>query len=203
MYNDKVKRGRNVRMATIETVVRNINLKFDYEQMHTERVAQLSEITAKIMGLHDKQIEDLKIAANLHDIGKIAIDPAILRKPGKLDEYERRAMEKHSEIGYQILKSVDEYVHIANYVLHHHERWDGKGYPQGLAGADIPLLSRIICVADAFEAMTSMREYQVRRSASSAIEELQRCAGKQFDPEVVEAFVTAFSHSDAGQADLN
>ena len=87
--------------------------------------------------------------------------------------------------------------------MHHHERWDGKGYPQGLAGADIPLLSRIICVADAFEAMTSMREYQVRRSASSAIEELQRCAGKQFDPEVVEAFVAAFSHSDVGQDDLS
>ena len=192
MYSDKMKRGKNVRMATIETVLRNINTKFDYEQMHTERVAQLSELVAMRMKLDEKATEDLKVAANLHDIGKIAVDPAVLRKPGKLDASEQRAMEQHSEIGYQILKSVDEYVHIANFVLHHHERWDGTGYPHGLAGEDIPLFSRIICVVDAFEAMTSQRNYQVRRNANEAIAELERCAGTQFDPRVVEAFVAAF-----------
>ena len=123
----------------------------------------------------------------LHDLGKLAIPEEILRKPGPLTDAERLVLERHPQIGYRMLESlgVDP---VANWVLHHHERWDGTGYPEGLPGEQIPLGARIIFVADAYDAMTSDRVYRGRLSDEEAIEELERCAGSQFDPTVVEAF---------------
>ncbi|MCR3955723.1 MAG: diguanylate cyclase [Gudongella sp.] len=189
MYKDKLKYGKLMRSQTIEIVLKNINLKYDSEQIHTERVSQYCIAIAREMGFSEAETEKIKTAAILHDIGKIMVPPEILNKPGRLTEEEYETIKKHPETGYQILKSVDEYSTFAADVLYHHERMDGKGYPEGLRGEGIPLVSRIISVADAYEAMTASRPYQTPRSKESAVEELLRCSGTQFDPEIVDVFV--------------
>lgn len=131
----------------------------------------------------------IELSGLMHDIGKIAINEGLLNKPGKLTEAEYIEIKKHPEIGYQILKSVDAYSGLAEYVLSHHERWDGTGYPRGLKGEAIPLFSRIIAVADAYEAMISDRSYRRAMTHEYAVEEIVRCAGTQFDPDVVHAFL--------------
>lgn len=124
----------------------------------------------------------------MHDIGNISVDRTILNKPSLLTETEYNEIKRHSETGYHILKSVNEYANIADHVLSHHERWDGKGYPRGLAGEEISLIARIIMVAGAFEAMTSERPYRKALSVEKAIEEMEKCSGTQFDPHIVELF---------------
>jgi len=189
MYKDKLKYGKLMRSQTIEIVLKNINLKYDNEQIHTERVSQYCVAIAREMGFSEVEIERIKTAAVLHDIGKIMVPPELLNKPGRLTQDEFDIIKKHPETGYQILKSVDEYASFASDVLYHHERMDGKGYPEGLTGEEIPLGARIISVADAYEAMTASRPYQEARSKESAIEELLKCSGTQFDPEIVKVFV--------------
>jgi HD-GYP domain-containing protein (c-di-GMP phosphodiesterase class II) len=137
---------------------------------------------------HDA-INQIKIAGLMHDIGKIGIAESILNKKEKLTADEWKELERHPEIGYRILSSVNEFSEIAEYVLGHHEKWDGSGYPKGLGGQKIPLQSRIIAVADAFDAMTSERTYKEKISEKEAVDELRRGAGKQFDPNVVAAFI--------------
>jgi HD-GYP domain-containing protein (c-di-GMP phosphodiesterase class II) len=139
------------------------------------------------MGLPPDAVELTRLAANLHDLGKLAIPEELLRKPGPLTDPERLVLERHPQIGFRMLESlgVDP---VAAAVLHHHERWDGYGYPDGLAGDAIPLDARIIFVADAYDAMTSDRIYRPRLSRRQALAELERCAGSQFDPEVVAVF---------------
>ncbi|WP_422486956.1 HD domain-containing phosphohydrolase [Gudongella sp. DL1XJH-153] len=189
MYKDKLKYGKLMRSQTIEIVLKNINLKYDKEQIHTERVSQYCVAIAREMGFSENEVEQIKTAAILHDIGKIMVPPEILNKPGRLTEIEFETIRKHPETGYQILKSVDEYSNLARQVLYHHERIDGNGYPEGLAGNEIPLESRIICVADAYEAMTASRPYQSSRTKEDAVAELIRCSGTQFDSEIVKIFV--------------
>ena len=141
------------------------------------------------MGFSENDVDKVKTTAILHDIGKIMVSQEILNKPGRLtmDEYE--IIKQHPETGYQILKSVDEYASLALDVLYHHERIDGKGYPEGLKGEEIPLVARIIAVADAYEAMTATRPYHVPKTKVEAIEELLKCSGSQFDAEIVRVFV--------------
>lgn len=189
MYKNKLKYGKLMRSQTIEIVLKNINLKYDSEQIHTERVSQYCVAIAKEMGFSEVEIERIKTAAVLRDIGKIMVPPELLNKPGRLTQDEFDIIKKHPETGYQILKSVDEYAPFASDVLYHHERIDGKGYPEGLTGEEIPLVARIISVADAYEAMTATRPYQTARSKESAVEELLRCSGTQFDSEIVKVFV--------------
>jgi diguanylate cyclase (GGDEF)-like protein/PAS domain S-box-containing protein len=189
MYKDKLKYGKIMRSKTIETVLKNINNKYDREQIHTERVSQYCEAIAKEMNFGEKGVEDIKTAGILHDIGKIMIPPEILNKPSKLTEEEFEVVKRHPETSYQILKSVDEYAVFATDVLYHHERIDGKGYPEGLKGDEIPLNARIIAVADAYEAMTADRPYQSAMTKEEAIEELRKNAGTQFDKEVVSVFI--------------
>ncbi|HCX64940.1 MAG TPA: hypothetical protein DHN33_06995 [Eubacteriaceae bacterium] len=189
MYKDKLKQGKIMRNKTIETVLKNINNKYDAEQIHTERVSQYCQEIGKELGFDDEKIENLKTAGVLHDIGKIMIPPELLNKPGKLTNEEYEIIKKHPETSYQILKSVDEYAGLAENVLYHHERMDGKGYPEGLKGDEIPINARIIAVADAYEAMTANRPYHKPMSKQEALEELERCSGTQFDPKIVKAFV--------------
>ena len=125
----------------------------------------------------------------LHDIGKIAIDENILNKPGKLTDEEWEEVKRHPEIGYRILSTVNDMSEMAGYVLAHHEKWNGTGYPKGLKGEEIPLQSRIITIADSYDAMTSERSYRNALSEEDAIEELKVNAGIQFDPELVKVFV--------------
>lgn len=189
MYNNKLKHGKTMRSQVIETVLRNINLKYDQEQIHTERVSQYCEAIAKALGFSEKEVDQIKTAGALHDIGKIVVPAELLNKPGKLTADEYEVIKRYTETGYQMLKSVDEYMGLAEGVLHHHERWDGSGYPGRLKGRNIPREARIIAVADVYEAMTAERPYQ-NKSKEEAVSELRRCAGTQFDPEIVEAFVT-------------
>jgi len=140
------------------------------------------------MGIQAFEIANLKLLSLLHDIGKTGIPESILLKPGKLDEDEFSIMQKHCEIGYRISNTMPELVPIAEGVLCHHERWDGKGYPQGLVGANIPIMSRIVAVLDTYDAMTNDRPYRKALSKHEAIEEIKCCSGTQFDPEVVNVF---------------
>ncbi len=125
----------------------------------------------------------------LHDIGKIAIDEKILNKPGRLSIEEWNEIKRHPEIGYRILSSVNDMAELAEFVLAHHERWDGKGYPKGLKGEEIPLQARIIMVADSYDAMTSERTYRKPLTEEAGMEELRENAGTQFDPEIVRVFI--------------
>ncbi len=189
MYRDKMKHGKIMRSRTIETVLRNINNKYDQEQIHTERVSQFCVSIAKAMNLGSKEIDEIKIAGILHDIGKIIVPAEVLNKPEKLNAEEGELIRRHPFIGYEMLKGVEEYAAFAESVLYHHERWDGKGYPEGLKQEEIPFQARIIAVADAYEAMTAKRPYQKAKSKDEARVELIRQSGSQFDPEIVRIFV--------------
>ncbi len=150
----------------------------------------------KAMGLQEHQLNELQLLSTMHDIGKISIDNYILTKPGKLNEEEWLEMKKHPGIGYRIAMTSTNLKSIAEYILCHHERWDGKGYPQGLLEESTPLLSRILAVADAYDAMTSDRSYRKALAKEVAITEITKNAGTQFDPEIVKLFLEVMVVSD-------
>ena len=177
---------RAARFRAAASLARAVDARDVYTGSHSQRVAELAARTARRLGLDDEEVELTRLAASLHDLGKLAVPEEILRKPGPLTEPERLVLERHPQIGFRMLESlgVDP---VADWVLHHHERWDGSGYPDGLPGECIPLGARIIFVADAYDAMTSERVYRRRVAPQEAIAELERCAGTQFDPEIVGA----------------
>jgi HD-GYP domain-containing protein (c-di-GMP phosphodiesterase class II) len=145
------------------------------------------------MNFDSSDIAQIKIAGLMHDIGKVEVNREILNKPDKLNKNERDIINKHPESGYRILNSVPEFSEIAVYVLQHHERWDGKGYPRGLKGEEILLIARIISVADSYDAMTTNRIYENALTQEEAIEELLRCSGTQFDPDIIKVFIDEIS----------
>lgn len=189
MYREKIVSGRRMRSQTIELIVGTINARFQQERMHTDRVAGFCRNIGAALSLAENEIKGLETAGMLHDIGKVIVPQEVLNKPGALTEEEYGLIRRHPETGYQILRSVDDLAAYAEAVLCHHERWDGGGYPQGLKGEEIPLFSRIIAVADAFEAMTAKRVYRDPISVDAAIAELERNAGSQFDPHIAEVFI--------------
>ena len=155
---------------------------------HSRRVGIYSLIITRELGLSEKAQSTLKLAGLLHDIGKIGVRKAPLYKPDKLSDKEMDEMKRHVILGYEIIAEVPQLTNIAGLVLHHHERMDGKGYPHGLVGDEIPLGSRILCVADSFDAMVTSRLYKPTISVPEALDELERCSNTQFDPKVVKAF---------------
>lgn len=159
------------------------------EEQHCRRVARLSQSIGRALGLAEREVKELEIIGLFHDIGKVSIPESVLDKPGELSEYDWEQIRRHPEVGYRVLSNVQDMADIAEYILFHHERWDGSGYPLSLRGEGIPLQSRIIAVADAYDAMLSYRPYRNSLTQREAIEELKRCAGTQFDPYIVDVFV--------------
>ena len=182
---------RAARLRAAASLAHAVDARDAYTGSHSYMVGELAARVARRMGLDSESIELTRLAGSLHDLGKLAIPEEILRKPGPLNEAERLVLERHPQIGYRMLDSLG-VEPVATWVLHHHERWDGHGYPEQKAGDDIPLGARILFVADAYDAMTTDRVYRGRLSHDRAIAELERCAGTQFDPDVVAAFKAEF-----------
>jgi len=178
---------RAARYRAAASLAKAVDARDAYTGSHSERVGELAARIAIRMDADPADVELIRLAGSLHDLGKLAIPEEILRKPAPLTEAERLVLERHPQIGFRMLESlgVDP---VAAWVLHHHERWDGAGYPDGVYGDAIPLGARIIFVADAYDAMTTDRVYRPRLTDEAALAELRRCAGTQFDPEVVAAF---------------
>ena len=174
------------RLSAVERLVAVVDARDAYTGQHSGAVATLAEGIGRTLGLDEHEVEELRIAGLLHDLGKVGIPDSILTKPGPLDADERKLIEKHPQIGFDLLHP-HELAPTDNWILHHHEHWDGSGYPSGLAGAEIPFGSRIILVADAFESMTTDRPYRAAISTDAAMQELRDHAGTQFDPFVVSA----------------
>jgi len=189
MYIDKINNARSNNKEMINTYLDKIYEMTPSEREHFNKVESLSITIGKVMGLSDSEISDLALAAKFHDIGKVSILESVLSKVGVLSVEEYNDVKKHSEIGYRILKSMEEYYGISKVVLNHHERWDGKGYPLGLKGEEIHLLSRIISVAEAYEVMTSKKGYGPEKTLEEAIKELEELAGFQFDPRITRIFI--------------
>lgn len=173
----------------VDALATTLEAKSTYTCGHSSRVAELSLALAKGMGLSVGEQEMIHIGGHLHDIGKIGIPDAILNKPGKLTDKEFAIMRQHPEIGSNIVSKVKALRSIAGIVRHHHERFDGTGYPDGLYGEEISLEARIVAVADAFDAMNTIRTYRSALSFDQALAEMGRCRGSQFDPEIVDVLM--------------
>jgi len=180
---------KDLNWSTITTLARTIDAKSPWTAGHSERVSQMSVALARVMGLSEVELERLYRGGLLHDIGKIGVPLTIIDKKGRLTDEEMAVMKSHVTIGARILEPLTALEDVLPIVLYHHERFDGKGYEAGLAGTDIPLLARILCVADSYDAMRSDRPYRTGRSPDETLEEIALCAGSQFDPDAVEAFV--------------
>jgi HD-GYP domain-containing protein (c-di-GMP phosphodiesterase class II) len=176
-------------MGLMHSLTSAIDAKDAYTCGHSERVALLSRYLASQVGLSDAEVDRIYMAGLLHDVGKIGVPESVLQKTGRLTPEEFDQMKKHPEIGARILADVRQLADILPGVLYHHERYDGRGYPTGLAARNIPLMGRIICLADCFDAMTSNRTYRKALPIEVALAEIRRCAGTQFDPELAEVFL--------------
>jgi HD-GYP domain-containing protein (c-di-GMP phosphodiesterase class II) len=169
---------------------------------HAARVAALAETIARRLGWTEQRLDDVRLGAALHDVGKVALRPEVLRKTGTLTADELAHVQAHPIEGVWLIAGVRSLVRALPYVLFHHERWDGRGYPTRRAGAEIPLEGRILAVADAFDAMTSSRAYRATLTIELALEEVERCSGTQFDPSVAEAFLRAWSAGEIEATEL-
>lgn len=189
MYQQKLLQGKSFRNSIINTLLAMLYEKSTETEKHCKRLEAYCVAIGQRMNLTTKDLDELSLLALLHDIGKVAIPPSILKKPGPLTPAEWEEMRRHPEIGYRIAQESTELASISNLILSHHERWDGKGYTRGLVGEDIPLACRIISVVDAFDAMTNNRVYRKAMSVEEAITEIKKNAGTQFDPKIVEVFL--------------
>ncbi|MFT9487342.1 MAG: HD domain-containing phosphohydrolase [Tepidibacillus sp.] len=189
MYRRKLMEGKSYRKSLINTLLATLYAKSTETEEHSQRLKNDCLMIGRRMNLSAKELDELALLTVLHDIGKVGVRGSILHKPGPLTAEEWEEMKKHSEIGYRIAQNTPELATIAEYILYHHERWDGKGYPRGLKREEIPLFCRILAVADAYDAMTNDRTYRKALSKEEAIAEIRRNAGTQFDPQVVEIFL--------------
>ena len=174
---------------TIKSIAYALDAKDQYTHGHSLRVTLYSLALAKALKLSDELLEEIETTGLLHDIGKIAIPEKILLKPGKLTQEEYEIIKTHPELGERLIQGIEKLKLISNWLKSHHERYDGKGYPDGLVGEEIPVSSRIIAIADTYDAMTSTRSYRAALSHQEAIDEIRKCSGSQFDPKLAELFI--------------
>ena len=176
---------------------RAIEARDPYTRGHSARVTELALAIARRLGWSEERLASLRVGGPLHDIGKLGVSNAVLRKEGRLDEQEFAQIREHPKIGARILVRVAAFREALPYVLYHHERWDGNGYPTGKAGEEIPVEARVLAVADAFDAMTSDRPYRRALTRGEALAEVERCAGTQFDPKIANVFLEVFGNDRA------
>ena len=182
--------------AVLSSIMATLFARSFETEEHAKRIGDLCANVGMKLNLSHDDIDRLRLFAYLHDIGKIGISDQILNKPGPLDEEELVVMKTHPEIGYRIAMSSPDFASIAELILTHHERWDGKGYPNHLSGEKIPLLARILAVADAYDAMTEDRVYRKALTPKAAMEEIRKNAGTQFDPKIAEMFLEIVERDD-------
>jgi len=189
MYKKKIYHSSTKKNAVIESILNSLLIKSPREEAHSKRVSMLCESIARAYNLNDDDVKEMRVAGELHDIGKIAIDEGILNKKEPLTEAELNQIKTHPETGYRLLGTSGEFYNIAEDILSHHERWDGKGYPRGLKGEAISWKARVIAIADAYDAMTCERSYNDTLTPEEAVIEIKKNAGTQFDPEIARVFV--------------
>ncbi|MGB9620067.1 MAG: bifunctional diguanylate cyclase/phosphohydrolase, partial [Armatimonadota bacterium] len=180
-------------LEAIETLGATVDARDSYAHGHSLAVCRHAAMLGEKLGMSSQEIGNLRVAALLHDIGKLGTPRKILEKDTPLESSEWKMIENHAGLGSRILMRLQQMSPIGIGVKHHHERYDGKGYPNGLAGKNIPLMSRIIAIADAYDAMTNQRSYRPAMTQQQAIEELRKCSGTQFDPELVEVFIESLA----------
>ena len=185
-------------VSIIRALASTVDAKDHYTLGHSQKVSEYSHMIAEEMNLPERDREAIKYAGLLHDIGKIALADDIIKKPSRLTENEFEMVRKHPIVGAKIIKEIDSLAPIVPIVLHHHERFDGKGYPDALAGEQIPLGARIVFLADAYDTMVSARAYRDMIPPELAISELRKNAGSQFDPKVVDAFIECLRKKEMG-----
>lgn len=181
--------NKKIAEMSIKTILQALEAKDKYTYGHSMRVTYFALVVGKELGISDQELYELEVSALFHDVGKIGVPDHILNKPSRLDEDEFQVMKKHPEMSAEILRGYDIFETAATNAKHHHERFDGRGYPDGLKGESIPLFSRIILIADTFDAMTSTRPYRKGLPYSVAFEELMQFSGSQFDTDLVKAFI--------------
>ncbi|MFW5687119.1 MAG: HD domain-containing phosphohydrolase [Halanaerobium sp.] len=189
MYKNKLLEDKSMKSHLVESLLSTLKQKSQETTEHAKRMSSLAIKLGKRIGLPKSELNRLSLIAVLHDIGKTIIPEKILNKDGQLTAEEWQIIKEHPATGYRICSEVEEFSHVANEILTHHEHWNGEGYPQGLKGKEIPVLSRIISIVDAYDVMTNDRTYRKAVSKKEAIKELKKFAGKQFDPELVKEFV--------------
>lgn len=189
MYKNKLIETKSIQYTVLDTLLNTLGTKSYETEQHVHRLQNMSYLLGKKIGLSQPELENLVLLASLHDIGNVSIPEDILVKPEKLSEKDWEVVKKHPEIGYRMASATQEFAHIAEFILHHHEWWDGSGYPKGISGENIPLLSRIIAIVDAYDVMITERPYKKAITQKEAKEELKRCAGTQLDPELTSHFI--------------
>jgi HD-GYP domain-containing protein (c-di-GMP phosphodiesterase class II) len=190
-------RIRDISVGTLCALVQLLDLKDLTTGVHSSRMVEWTLFVAKLLGLSPIEVKDVETASVLHDIGKIGVPDEILKKPGRLTAEETAIMRRHPEYGWSVMRTIPGCENASLLILHHHEMWDGAGYPAGLRGEAIPIGARIVAVTDAFDAMTSDRPYRKGMTYSEAMSRLQQAAGTQFDRAVVDAFAVHFRASGA------
>ncbi|MFO8061252.1 MAG: HD-GYP domain-containing protein, partial [Bacillota bacterium] len=193
MYRNKMLEMDSVRSSLISSLMNALTEKSQENEDHAERLEIMAVAVGREMGLDDNYLADLTLLARLHDLGKVVLPDEILSKEGPLTDEEWMQIRTHPEAGFRIAQTSPEMAPVARAILSHHERYDGKGYPQGIKGEEIPLIARVIAVADAYDAMTSGRPYRPAITHREAIDEIERCAGTQFDPRIAQIFVRIFA----------
>lgn len=196
MDREKLLHNQSARSAVVDVVMSALEARDFVTEGHTDRLQDLSTAIARKLDWSESRINALTLFARFHDIGKVGVPDAILFKEGRLTPEEYEEMKKHSEIGFRIAQSSPDLVHIADFVLKHHEWWDGGGYPLGLKGEDIPLECRIVAVADAYDAMNSDRPYRQALQHDEIIRELREGSGSQFDPTIIKIFLQILGEDD-------
>jgi diguanylate cyclase (GGDEF)-like protein/PAS domain S-box-containing protein len=198
-YRQKLAESKSARGSLMKSLMRTLAVKTSETEDHVLRMRELALDLGRSLGLPDNVLDDLAVLTLLHDIGMVGIPDSILTKiDAPLSAEEQEAMKKHPEVGYRVAQASIELAHIADGILSHHENWDGTGYPQGLRGEEIPLISRIVAIVDAYDSMTAGRRYRAAKSKEEALEEIRRLAGTRFDPDLAEAFARVASDGDSG-----